>query len=1831
MGNVKEIGKFAYVEPNNLNQSLIDNGIVHPYEDYSMSVDLEVDIPSRFSFLTGEDIRLTFSSNDGTISFLGGSGGDDTKQGFLTTTYTDVSSNNVENGNKECLGIESITITYDSWFFPNVTIKFVDVRGASLFMPQEKNFYDKSGKPDNDTSLGNGGSFFKALFCFPYPLFKLRVKGFYGQEVTYKLSVSDFKADFNSQTGNFEATVQFIGYMYGLYADMPMTYLMVAPYLQYCSSVAPNRATNDYWENRKQSADESAFRYKDVDGKITSMGFYTFPELKSAVASAVTNSEKEVASSSEGVERTHAQNKINEIQKLKDKFPLSSWKKVAIDNSGSVRYYKILNSNDHSNNIISGDCSSILNYCVDVANFDTLPPSEGLMSSYESIYKSFITDITSAATNENINKMATKMPVIKIKKDGRNKISVINSNKLGITPNNTFSVGDFENEDSVSIRISDETKVAIVEANGNSTKNATAKELKMNFPEIDFESFVSSNISIYYIDSPVNFMTKLSQIQEEQDKIISKVNDDLNRLKYDTFSSLLGFNPTIQNIFEMTFAHMDTFINKFYDCINRCRDNKDKRTLSYLGITPKDTDVKGSDVLPPFTLFTKEVIVNGKKHSNIIWPGDLPGGKGNELDEVIFVNALINAAKIYGDENAKIDELLQNTNSGETQTASIKVDKVIPLTLYDYVNNDGNYNPYEQLRDVIVNDGSNAAEHIIMAFLLRAYYFYYTFCDYRSGVGEARMKKFFASSDLSNFKKCFPALPDTLAAKMVGLKGKEKEIIKYFQSVKSKDLEGKERGCVWNFPSLTQDSVFDNTGVYNTTYDWIKNGNLTYLPIGNVDIATIIGDVTSNKVTRDGIVQRGGIEYQNQSDKYIVLKNGEPVYDAYESNGLNYLPNSSTFQLITKSDFLSDLYTNIKSVAKDEDIKKAKSMLEKVLKEQTLSPIIDALKPMYWGDNTDMIFYSKNESAKTYTNFYHAKKGDAFGVVGDGTKVNGTMKNSVFATELYQRQSCERETNDGKNMFRKAYLYLYSVPIYESYLEPDNFLVENTETLYLLALREGAEYWRQFEIEQNNGEEIIYTDVESDIIMPATDELFVLKNQNTISFKTNALKNYRKVPEASKNSSRKYVLMNEFKKWASGAEFKEICTHCEYGKNGEKPITYENERFQASLCDLFIRTCTLISYAEPMSKENMAKGDKKASVEFLTEVLGKFLTYFEDFYEVNYGASDESLTKVETEDAYDAFDNDDFRLSTYLALKNLYDKWLCGNEAKKRRIWTLGDPISDFKNIKYIDSFYNNIGQSLVVNIDDVVNRVKSIMGNNGDAEYSMGTSFYEFLSETCQVNRMSFLALPIMYGLDHKTDINNVSKMFDAIPYNDMQIMKQQEHLGCTYVCLFAHDPSTKLKLDDESGEYGYENDSFDIRDLRGKSYGNPLPVSLAELDAMDDVIPAFGVTYAKQNQSYFKNISLSMNSHQVTDASIATTQMIANSDSSTPRQSNFYGQDLYRIYSNYSYDCTVDMMGNAQIMPLMYFQLNNIPMWEGAYMITRVQHTISAGKMETQFTGVRQSKNESPLVRGLFTVNGDNIKPLGGNTPNAPADNTKNDNMTIINGSDKSGKYTYEKPLIFVTPVHSNKRKTDEYEWSTTLVNDYIVPKLREIYGTDYVIAGVSYNNYSNTINKLISDYGSDAVISVAPHWNGGGGSYYGVCYKSSYGWGPWSKKLGQCYLDEALKISQQAKNGELPYLNSLGLNGMMSGKPRVLDLDNVGRTNVTDPAVKKPCAFVLAEQWFADYNNDDNTWLTSEDSGFAWLRSEEGLKTLASIHVNALKKYIKMRQGHSETKDV
>ena len=367
--------------------------------------------------------------------------------------------------------------------------------------------------------------------------------------------------------------------------------------------------------------------------------------------------------------------------------------------------------------------------------------------------------------------------------------------------------------------------------------------------------------------------------------------------------------------------------------------------------------------------------------------------------------------------------------------------------------------------------------------------------------------------------------------------------------------------------------------------------------------------------------------------------------------------------------------------------------------------------------------------------------------------------------------------------------------------------------------------------------------------------------------------------------------------------------------------------------------------------------------------------------------------------------NDDLKLSLYLTLKNLYDRWLCGCGKEK---WDLDYYITDnnlsdasavdervtlceYNKFFFIDSFYNDISSKICFNMHTFKELINSVIrdriGDDGTMTNGMkfqGMSVYQFMASILQKNSMTFLAVPCFNT--YKTE-ESIRELFTPYSWFD-----RGEPRGTSYVGIYPHQVSSHLNIEGANG-YQYPNDGWDIADVNG-DFKDTLEIGdLAIIDG-GYVMPAFGVTYGKQDQSYFKKVTVNMDKPQVTEYSIGATLDIANHYGENQKVQTFVGQDLYKVYSNYSYTCTVEMMGNAMITPLMYFQLNNIPMFRGAYMVIKVEHSISQGNMTTVFTGVRMSKNKIPYVTPTLEgeVIEDNLVDNGSGNSNNNNNNNNN-----------------------------------------------------------------------------------------------------------------------------------------------------------------------------------------------------------------------------------------------
>jgi hypothetical protein len=78
----------------------------------------------------------------------------------------------------QMLGIKSIRVNVKGTGVPEVNIEMTDIQGRTLFEQGDSSIYS-------------------AFFNFPYPLFYLTLKGYYGKAIRYRLSLLSFNARFD--------------------------------------------------------------------------------------------------------------------------------------------------------------------------------------------------------------------------------------------------------------------------------------------------------------------------------------------------------------------------------------------------------------------------------------------------------------------------------------------------------------------------------------------------------------------------------------------------------------------------------------------------------------------------------------------------------------------------------------------------------------------------------------------------------------------------------------------------------------------------------------------------------------------------------------------------------------------------------------------------------------------------------------------------------------------------------------------------------------------------------------------------------------------------------------------------------------------------------------------------------------------------------------------------------------------------------------------------------------------------------------------------------------------------------------------------------------------------------------------------------------------------------------------------------------------------------------------------------------------------------------------------------------------------------------------------
>ena len=378
--------------------------------------------------------------------------------------------------------------------------------------------------------------------------------------------------------------------------------------------------------------------------------------------------------------------------------------------------------------------------------------------------------------------------------------------------------------------------------------------------------------------------------------------------------------------------------------------------------------------------------------------------------------------------------------------------------------------------------------------------------------------------------------------------------------------------------------------------------------------------------------------------------------------------------------------------------------------------------------------------------------------------------------------------------------------------------------------------------------------------------------------------------------------------------------------------------------------------------------NNKSEGEFNRNVVDSYFKTL--FSKLNDNIDIDDLEKEERE-YQERINDDDIRTQTYYSFKNINDKWLSGIDGVIDGINTNGYPFSIHDGI-------NREGgqQRRLINSFAFVDRTMSPIGDTIiDPEIllnildSPDTTIFTAISQILSTNGFEFF--PLQNFMSH-----NPKDWVDSFKLD----VTGESNFQPIFVCMYIGGASSYPTGINRSSGGQFKDDG--IVDLSSPGVDD---FSISDCNRMETPydrqlqtnlnfpyrqVRAFRVRFGEQNQSMFFDIKIEGNEFPETNESIQILSRIAGDNKQQAPIPK--GQNLYNMYENRAYSSTISTLGNMMIQPSQYYQLENIPMFDGAYIILNVEHNITPNFMTTKFEGTKILKYPIPRVKNPFAVFG-------------------------------------------------------------------------------------------------------------------------------------------------------------------------------------------------------------------------------------------------------------------
>ena len=1604
-------GKTSLIDPNNFSGQGSADNISVPLEDLTISVQLET-IKKGRTILTTNNIgenstKSTQNSNNVRVTFIEGTeiGG----QKVLSSKFTDLTTVfDKDNDSSENLGITNIDIDFNSSYAPLITINFLDLRGSSIFQ--------------NESQLNNNENKYSVFFQLPYPLYELTIKGYYGKPVKYCLHMTKFNSKFNSQTGNFEITGNFIGYTYAMLSDMLLGILKAIPYTS---------------KGKK--------KYENLNPKVLNLN-----ELMIKISEIDKNLEKIGANDPDAA-------KLNDIDSMLEIIALI---KVSINALGSAIDYK---------NDLTGE--EAYRYIL-IQNYAPEP--------YTSYYDTVKAHVKSYNEKDIASNTSQGLKLDTFDKDkGTNQPTLIDRVQIwndikfddGAYDDFTKNVGDRKD------LITTDVASGII-INGYNmgplfdelNKKRTALQLAKKDVQLKLGDKIKKSItkSLSFEPTIRNIVNTFTVAVEVYLSVMLEVSNEAEEHAERKAQLRKAFNTNGNSDLKTTV--------KYYPWPDyRENDAKQGYVEKYLGAP----GVVGNPLLVDELVFIDDLyagFLKAKAASDIAsleraletttWipvnPFDtllynskspyrrLPSS-ASEIDIITLIlirmmifmgtthdEELTDAAAVSFIATAEANAILANKNLGTNPMNALvtKFTSIIAGNLGSVVDIENEINGTNRL---VIKPSGDLAD----------YYTYNYIFPYPDG------KRILPISD--SFKGTWPT-------GLSGLVNKRKDDNSVFLTNYTR-VEGKPKedngGRYIDIVTLEfYANKLNGKGLITTPinpinvvpYDKLVGGqkeaySIFNGPYGMQDFKTMDFQKTNLKEAPLMLLFYAekifhDITDDSEENKALLASNfvsygRKPTSEVASFNYLYDYPSDVAVDEVTDSNFVYPI--NVKSLpsAFTEPIhsnQAGTNILNNryvlTLDNKTLSyPYVELSignKPMSLFGSS-LYYRQDNEFSKAFL-FLNTLpfNGEPFT---DGSElVNLFNKAGGFihaprlwcawvGSLIWRAGLTEKSSNFNKT--GAAYNDPISYPTYVNglkYYKPigkfkyfkNSLLHDNVVYNQLKIFSEMSDFFK-FLPQQVLDEfyDSFYSFVENrDSTYTSWDsirtplELLNIKNQDgtTDYAKTyndfigivdriygatytsailgydvnpvpiNEINNFDNIvnyniitpiPEFS------YTVDNDYNNDALFLELK--------GNYGDDNDVVGSSNGVKNIIDALKQEVIIVNSGYgawtrnakvlPIQAGYETTLENKQNIVVRKDLVEAYLLAMKPII-LTYAADAAAATIKNKQEVFGTDSEEVIKLQLYRTCKNVYDKWIgnatdgeniifqCGGVGTPTR-HNLDSKLANKRggsDAKLIDSFrfvtrsFRDIGDDFFID----PRPVSTYLTDNPNA------SFYGCVTDLLAANNFDFIALPSFINYNNKETMESI---FDTYTYQESI---KKGFCGPSFVCVYVGQKSKHLDFEGSD----YTNDGFDVQCNSGGGMRNGLPKDfINNSEDYENDVAVFKVAYSQQNQNIFKDITLDQSEFSETEESLKIIDDISKTGSENQR--HFGGQNLYSVYGVRSYKTEVEMMGNAMIQPMMYFQLDNIPMFHGAYMITHVKHNLKPNYMSTNFTGVRIRFPETPLLK--------------------------------------------------------------------------------------------------------------------------------------------------------------------------------------------------------------------------------------------------------------------------